>query len=83
MNDEYQVLGVYSAMDAKAILSAFEENGIRFVVRVDETDFRQMGIAQVISGGRAGLSLTVMIGVHADDMDAAADMVAKIIGCEV
>ena len=83
MNDGYQVLGAYSAMDAGAILAAFEKSGIRFDVRADDADFRQMDILQVISGGRGGSSLTVMISVHGDDADAAAAMAAKIIGCEV
>ena len=83
MSDGYQMLGAYSAVDAKAILAAFEEGGIRFAVQADDADFRQMGIAQVISGGRSGLSLSLMISVHPDDLDAAAAIVSKAIGCRV
>ena len=83
MNDGYQMLGAYSAMDAKTILAAFEESDIRFAVQADDTDFRQMGIGQVISGGRGGLSLAVMIGVHPDDLDVASVIASKAIGCRV
>ncbi len=83
MNKDYRTIGAYAAHEAKALLTAFEQAGLRFEVRVDERHFKSMPDTQGLRGGRFGLSKTVVIDVHADDIQAAQTMIPKIFKCEV
>ena len=83
MNEGYRTIGAYAAHEAKALLTAFEQAGLRFEVRVDERHFKSMPDTQGLRGGRFGLSKTVVIDVHADDFQTAQNMIPKIFKCEV
>ena len=83
MSEDYQTIGAYAAHEAKALLAAFEQAGLRFNVRVDERHFKSMPDTQGLKGGRFGLSKTVAIDVHADDFQTAQTMIPKIFKCEV
>ena len=83
MNEDYRTIGAYAVHEAKALLTAFEQAGLRFEVRVDERHFKSMPDTQGLRGGRFGLSKTVVIDVHADDFQTAQNMIPKIFKCEV
>lgn len=83
MSASYRTLGTYAVHEAKALLTAFEQAGLRFNVRVDERHFKNMPVAQSLQGGRFGLSRTVVIDVHSDDFQVAHAMIPKIFKCEV
>lgn len=83
MNKDYRTIGGYAAHEAKALLTAFEQAGLRFEVRVDESHFKNMPDTQGLSGGRFGMSKTVVIDVHTDDFQTAQTMTPIILKCEV
>lgn len=83
MNKDYQTIGAYAVHEAKKLLAAFEQAGLRFKVRVDESHFKNMPDVKGITGGRFGLSKTVVIDVHADDFQTVQTMIPKVLKYEV
>lgn len=83
MNEHYRTIGAYAAHEAKSLLAAFEQAGLRVNVRVDERHFKSMPDIQGVRGGRFGLSKTVVVDVHADDFQSAQTMIPKILKIEV
>ena len=69
--EAYEYFGTYPNADAKALLDAFEEKGIRFDVAVDTAQLKGLTPLQASLGGTFGNSSGLAISVHSDDVDEA------------
>lgn len=79
----YEYIGTYPNSDARVLLGAFEQRGIRFDVNVDETQIKGMNPVQARFGGQFGQGSGVAIAVHVDDVEEAIRIRQSVFKIEV
>ena len=76
--DIYECIGTYPNSDARSLLDAFVEAGIRFTLDLDKMGIESMSPVQAAFGGTFGAGVGITIGVHLDDLEKAMRIQEKV-----
>jgi hypothetical protein len=74
----YFCLGILSNSDAKTLLEAFDQSGIRYEASVDDSKIRKMNVVIAANGGTTGTGSGITISVHEDDLEKADAIQQKV-----